>query len=364
MGIVPARIGAAVVGYGYWGPNLVRNILGCPEFQLHALCELDESRAAQFLDRYPGHPVEPDFDEVLRDPRVQAVLIATPPLTHFDLVSKALAAGKHVLVEKPLARRTKEAAELVRMSEEHGLVLMPGHTFLYSPPVNKVRELIRDDVVGETYFVTSSRMNLGMYQRDGVICDLAPHDLSILLYWLSEPVVRVSATGRSVFDADVPETAFLTLSFASGTAANVQVSWLAPRKLRQMIVVGSKRMVQYEDTSADEAIRVYDRGLEVKAPSTFGEYRLTYRTGDMVAPRIEASEPLGLELSDFANAILTGTEPRSNARLGLEIVKTVEAAETSLRAGGSPVEVEADDWELPPRAAPAQWAGLAGREVV
>ena len=343
MGMVPARIGAAVVGYGYWGPNLLRNLVGRPEFELHALCELNESRAAQFLGRYPDHAVEPDFDKLLRDPRVQAVLIATPPVTHFDLVSKALAAGKHVLVEKPLARRTEDAWELARMSEELGLVLMPGHTFLYSPPVNKVRELIQDDVVGETYFVTSSRMNLGMYQRDGVICDLAPHDLSILLYWLDEPVVQVSATGRSVFDADVAETAFLTLSFASGTAANVQISWLAPRKLRQMVVVGSKRMVQYEDTSADEAIRIYDRGLDVTTPTTFGEYRMTYRTGDMVAPRIEAREPLSLELADFADAILTGAEPRSNAHLGLEIVKIVEASETSMRAGGSPVELDIAD---------------------
>ena len=349
MGVVPARIGAAVVGYGYWGPNLVRNLLGRPEFEFHGLCELNESRAAQFLDRYPGYAVEPEFDRILDDPRIQAVLIATPPLTHFELVSKALAAGKHVLVEKPLARRTSEATELVRISEERGLVLMPGHTFLYSPPVNKVRELIRDGVVGEPYFVTSSRMNLGMYQQDGVICDLAPHDLSILLYWLDEPIVAVSATGRSVFDDAVPETAFLTLTFSGGTAANVQISWLAPRKQRQMIVVGSQRMVQYEDTSADEAIRVYDRGLDVKAPATFGEYRLTYRTGDMVAPRIEASEPLSLELGDFANAILTGAEPRSNASLGLEIVKAVEASEASLAAGGRPTPIEGAGNEPPQR---------------
>jgi predicted dehydrogenase len=342
MGMVPARIGAAVVGYGYWGPNLVRNLVGRAEFELHALCELNDSRAAQFLDRHPGHVVEPDFDEILRDPRIQAVLIATPPVTHFDLVSKALAAGKHVLVEKPLARLAEEASELVRMSERLGLVLMPGHTFLYSPPVNKVRELIQNDVIGETYFVTSSRMNLGMYQQDGVICDLAPHDLSILLYWLDEPVVKVSATGRSVFDAAVPETAFLTLTLESGAAANIQVSWLAPRKVRQTIVVGSKRMVQYEDTSADEAIRVYDRGLDMATPATFGEYRLTYRTGDMVAPRIEAREPLSLELADFADAILTGAKPRSNARLGLEIVTIMEAAEASMKLGGSPVDVKGD----------------------
>jgi predicted dehydrogenase len=340
MGMVPARIGAAVVGYGYWGPNLVRNLLERPEFEFHGLCELSEGRAVDFLARHPGYPVYTDFDELLEDPRVQALLIATPPATHFDLVSRALAAGKHVLVEKPLARRTEEAEELVRIAEETELVMMPGHTFLYSPPVNKVRDLIREDIVGETYFVTSSRMNLGKYQRDGVICDLAPHDLSILLYWLERPVLEVSATGRSVFDAGVTETAFLTLTFEGGTAANVQVSWLAPRKLRQMVVVGSKRMVTYEDTSADEAIRVYDRGLDVDAPSSFGEYRLTYRTGDMVAPRLEPSEPLGLELADFAKAILTGSRPRSHARFGLEVVRLVEACEASLAAHGRPLSIE------------------------
>ncbi len=168
---------------------------------------------------------------------------------------------------------------------------MPGHTFLYSPPVNKVRELIREDVIGETYFVTSSRMNLGKYQSDGVICDLAPHDLSILLYWLDEPVVQVSATGRSVFDDGVPETAFLTLSFASGTAANVQVSWLAPRKLRQMIIVGSKRMVQYEDTSATRRSASTTAASTSRPRPTSASTSLTYRTGDMVAPRIEAASP-------------------------------------------------------------------------
>jgi predicted dehydrogenase len=341
MTIVPARIGAAVVGYGYWGPNLVRNLLERPEFELLGVCELDEDRATQFESRYPGLPIQPDFDLLLGDPRLQAVLIATPPRTHYDLAMKALAAGKHVLVEKPLARLSVHADELVRVAEESGLVLMPGHTFVYSPPVNKVRELIRDGVVGETYFVTSSRMNLGQYQRDGVVCDLAPHDLSILLYWLDTRVVSVAASGRSVFVDDVPETAFLTLTFGCGTAANIQISWLAPRKVRQMVVVGSKRMVQYEDTSADESVRVYDRGLDVKEPTNFGEYRLTYRSGDMVAPRIEAEEPLGLELADFANAILTGQEPRSNARLGLEIVRVIQAAEISLASGGEPIDVSA-----------------------
>ena len=175
--------------------------------------------------------------------------------------------------------------------------MMPGHTFVYSPSVNKVRDLIQTDELGEIYFVTSSRMNLGLYQQDGVVLDLAPHDLSILLHWLGKPLVEVSATGRSVFQEGVHETAFLTLRFEGGTQANVQLSWLAPRKMRQMVVVGSRRMVQYEDTAADDSVRIYDRGLDFsEPPANFGEYRLTYRTGDMVAPRIQALEPLSQEL--------------------------------------------------------------------
>jgi predicted dehydrogenase len=278
------------------------------------------------------------------DRRVEAVAIATPPHTHFALVSRALEAGKHVMVEKPLARSSEEAAKLVALAEDRGLVLMPGHTFLYSPAVNKVRDLIRGDELGEIYFVTSSRMNLGLYQQDGVVLDLAPHDLSILLHWLGKPLVEVTANGRSVFQEGVHETAFLTLRFEGGAQANVQLSWLAPRKLRQMVVVGSRRMVQYEDTAADDSVRIYDRGLDFsEPPANFGEYRLTYRTGDMVAPRLEALEPLGQELKDFADAIREGTTPVSNARLGVEIVLGLEALEQSLHAQGEPVAVRAVD---------------------
>lgn len=333
-----------VVGYGYWGPNLVRNVVERPEFRLMGLCELDSERAEDFRRRHPGVWVEDDLDAALGDPRIEAVAIATPPHTHYSLVRRALEAGKHVLVEKPLARTADEAAALIGLAEELGLVMMPGHTFVYSPSVNMVRELIRTDELGEIYFVTSSRMNLGLYQQDGVVLDLAPHDLSILLHCLGRPLVEVSATGRSVFQDGVHETAFLTLRFEGGTQANVQLSWLAPRKMRQMVVVGSRRMIQYDDTAADDSVRIYDRGLDFsEPPANFGEYRLTYRSGDMVAPRIEALEPLGLELRDFASAIREGTTPVSNSRLGLEIVLGLEALESSLASRGEPVAVRSVD---------------------
>ena len=327
----------AVVGYGYWGPNLARNVIERPELELAALCERDDARAAAFQQRVPDVPVFQDFDRVLGDPTIDAVLVATPPRTHYDLAKAALEAGKHVLVEKPLARTAGEAQHLVQIALRHDVVLMPGHTFLYSPPVNKVRDLIREGALGEVYFVTSSRMNLGKYQPDGVICDLAPHDISILLYLLEQPVTHVSASARSIFREHNPEVAFLTLTFASGVTANVQISWLAPRKVREMVIVGSKRMVQYDDTAADESVRVFDRGMEFEEPTNFGEHQLSYRSGDIVVPRVEAAEPLSLELQDFARSIHTGVLPRSHARLGREIVATIEAAELSLRLNGEPV---------------------------
>jgi len=333
-----------VVGYGYWGPNLVRNVLERPELSLAGLCERDERRLQDFRSRNPGFACDSDLDAFLANPCLEAVAIATPPHTHHALVRKALEAGKHVLVEKPLARTVAEATDLIALAETLGLVLMPGHTFLYSPPVSKIRHLIEVGVLGDIHFVTSSRMNLGKYQPDGVVLDLAPHDLSILLHWLGEPLTEASASGRSVYMDGVHETAFLTLGFESGTQANVQISWLAPRKMRQMVVVGSGQMVQYEDTAADDPVRIFDRGLDFdEPPANFGEYRLTYRTGDIVAPRIEPAEPLGLELKDFASAILEGTTPISNARLGLEVVLGLEALERSLAAGGEPVVVGAAD---------------------
>jgi predicted dehydrogenase len=335
----PLRI--AVVGYGYWGPNLVRNVIERPDTSLASLCELDPARAAAFSARVPDVPVTADLDAVLADPSIDAVIVATPPRTHHRIAADALSAGKHVLIEKPMARTSAEAHDLIRLANERDLILMPGHTFIYSPPVNKVRQLIRDGALGDVYFVTSSRLNLGKYQADGVVCDLAPHDLSILLYWLDQPVVSVSASARSVFKDGVPEVAFITFTFAGGATANIQVSWLAPRKVREMVVVGSRQMVQYDDTGADEAVRIYDRGLDFVTPENFGEHQLAYRSGDIVIPRVDAAEPLSLELEDFARSVRTGEPPRSNAVLGLQVVAAVEAAEESLRLNGEPIRVDA-----------------------
>jgi predicted dehydrogenase len=332
----PRPIGTAVVGYGYWGPNLARNLAEREEFDFSLMCDLDPGKRAAVARRFPHVRTTPQLGEVLADPTIDAVVVATPPQSHYALVKAALQAGKHVLVEKPLATNSADARELAALAAEQGLLLMPGHTFIYSPAVNAVRDLIQKGDIGDIHFVTSQRMNLGKYQSDGVICDLAPHDLSILLYWLERPILEVSATGRSVFKYGVPETAFLTLGFEGGTTANVQISWLAPRKLRQMVVVGSKLMVQYDDTASDEPIRIYDRGMDVSQPANFGEHQLIYRSGDVIIPRIAPVEPLSLELEDFARAINTGEPPRSNVDLGVAIVAAMEGAEASMRQRGAP----------------------------
>jgi predicted dehydrogenase len=228
---------------------------------------------------------------------------------------------------------------MIDAADERGLVLMPGHTFLYSPPVDAVRNLISSGELGEIYFISTSRVNLGLHQTDvSVAWDLGPHDFSILRYWLEEAPTNVTAMARGCVMPDSPDVAFINLQFPSGTIANVEISWLAPSKLRRTTVVGSQKMVVYDDTS-NEPVRVFDSGVNLRNPETFGEYRLTYRTGDIVSPHIAASEPLLLELQDFATSIRDGGTPRSSAQLGLDVVRTIEAVDESLQSDGARVAI-------------------------
>jgi predicted dehydrogenase len=333
----------AVVGLGYWGPNLVRNFneLECAE--VIAVCDHDAERLERLGRRFPGVCTYGAYEQVLADDAIDAVAIATPVSTHFPLGRAALEAGKHVFIEKPLAASARECVELMRLADASGLVLMPGHTFLYSPPVVAVRSLIESGELGHVYFVSTSRVNLGLHQRDvSVTWDLAPHDFSILRYWLDETPSQVSALSRGFVIPSIPDVAFIDLEFASGVIAHVELSWLAPSKLRRTTVVGSEKMVVYDDTST-EPVRVFDSGVVLKDPESFGEYRLTYRTGDIVSPRINAAEPLSLELQDFCDAVTLGTAPRSSAALGLQVVLMIEAADRSRATGGVSVALDVLD---------------------
>jgi predicted dehydrogenase len=337
--VTAGPVRTAVVGLGYWGPNLVRNLYELPEAEVVYVCDARPERFDPISRRYPSVPQTTSFDEVIGDAGVDAVALATTVSTHYELARRALEAGKHVFVEKPLAGSSSEAVALMRLAEESDLVLMPGHTFLYSPPVNRIRELISSGELGEIYSISTSRVNLGLHQPDvSVVWDLAPHDFSILRYWLGELPLHVSALSRGCVIPGTPDVAFIHLEFPSATIANVELSWLAPSKLRRTTVIGSRKMVVYDDTSV-EPVRIFDSGVTLPDPETFGEYKLTYRTGDIVSPRIEAAEPLYLELADFCGAIVDGAVPRSSPEVGVDVVRMIEAVDSSLEQDGVRVEV-------------------------
>ena len=338
-GGAPIRIGLA--GLGYWGPNLARNLADSPAFEIAHVCDLRPEALEAIQERYPGARLTTRFEEVLRDPDVDAVVIATPVSTHFPLAMSALQAGKHTFVEKPLAASSGEVLELMALAEENDLVLMPGHTFLYSPAVTTIKRLIDSGELGEIYFISSSRVNLGLHQRDAsVVWDLGPHDFSTLRYWLDTLPTEVSALSRCCLLPDVPDVCFINLTYASGAVAHVELSWLSPSKLRRTAIVGSKKMVVYDDTS-NEAVRIFDSGATLPDPETFGEFQLSYRTGDILSPRVDATEPLSLELAEFGAAIRGECELVSSPQVGLDVVRTVEAVDHSLVEGGAPVSVAA-----------------------
>jgi predicted dehydrogenase len=326
-----------VAGLGYWGPNLARNLAAMSEVDLVAVCDPRPEVLQGAERRFGALRTTTRFADLLDDD-VEAIVIATPLGTHHALAAEALEAGKHVLVEKPLAGSTAEALDLIERAGPD-LVLMAGHTFLYSPAVNTVHRLLTSDGVGETYFVSMSRVNLGLHRTDAsVVWDLGPHDFSILRYWLGSVPTSVTTLARDCVGAGRPDVAFIHLEYASGVIAHVELAWLAPSKLRRTTVVGSRKMIVYDDTSM-EPVRVFDAGVAVRDPETFGEYQLTYRTGDIVSPRVEPVEPLHLELADFVRAIRDGREPRSTAQLGLEVVQVAEAAQRSLDLGGVKVSL-------------------------
>jgi predicted dehydrogenase len=339
------RIG--VVGLGYWGPNIARNVFAAQDASLAWVCDLRSSAVEAFASRYPGVRTTTSFETMLADAELDAVAITTPVSTHHALARAALEAGKHVFVEKPMARSSAEAHDLIAAADERGLVLMPGHTFLYSPPVVKIKELIDSGSLGDIYFVSMSRVNLGLHQSDvSVVWDLGPHDFSILRYWLEAIPTEMSAMTRSCVFPETPDIAFINGRYDNGTIVHLELSWLSPSKLRRTAIVGSEKMVVYDDTSS-EPVRVFDSGAELPTPETFGEFRLTYRTGDIVSPRIEATEPLAIELSDFCSAIVDQITPRSSSQLGLDVIQAIETVERSLDEGGAVARL--DQIEAPRR---------------
>jgi len=301
----PVRV--AVVGLGYWGPNIVRNLQEHPNAEIVAVCDKREEALDKIAKRYPAVRTTTRVEEVIGADDIEAIAI-----------------------------------DMAMLADRNGLVLMPGHTFLYSPPVNCIREMLRADALGEIYFISMSRVNLGLHQPDvSVAWDLGPHDFSILRYWLEETPKYVTAASRGCVIPSIPDVAFINLEFPSGAISHVELSWLAPSKLRRTTIVGSDKMLVYDDTS-NEPVRVFDSGVQLKDPESFGEYKLTYRTGDIVSPHVPAAEPLLLEMGDFCEAIRLGREPRSSRDLGIEVVRMIEAVDNSLAGDGARIELAAE----------------------
>jgi predicted dehydrogenase len=334
----------AIIGYGYWGPNLLRNYLEVPGVSVKWVCDPQPEALDKVRRRYPAQATTQSFEEVLDDAAVDAVVIATPISTHFSLARAALQGGKHVFVEKPMTSSKADAEELVQLAHQTGLTLMVGHTFVFSPPVRKVGDLIHRGQLGDIHFITSSRVNLGLHQKDvSVVWDLATHDLSILYYWLGEAASTVYVTGRGCVVPDIPDVAFVNLRFPSGVIANIDIAWLSPVKLRRTVIVGSQRMALYDDTESVEKVKVFDHGVDYKDPKTFGEFHLSYRTGDIVAPKLDNVEPLFAEASHFIECVTTGKRPITDGIAGLRVVASLEAAERSLRNHGGVQLIELSD---------------------
>ena len=336
-------IKVGVIGYGYWGPNLVRNFMAAPGSAVTSVCDQRQERLAPLGKLYPGMKTYSDSKDLINDPQIDAVIIATPVSSHFELAMTALKAGKHVLVEKPLAARSDQARELVAEAAARNLVLLVDHTFVYTDAVRKIRELIALGKLGEIYYYDAVRVNLGLFQHDvNVIWDLAIHDLSIMDCVLPSKPVAISATGISHVPGQPENVAYITLFFSSAQIAHVHVNWLTPVKVRHTLIGGSEKMILYDDLEPSEKLKVYDKGINVTPGHPEDVYKLlvSYRSGDMWAPRLDNTEALQTEALHFIDCIENNKQPETDGPAGLRLVSMIEAAETSLRDRGRLVEIQ------------------------
>lgn len=325
-----------VIGYGYWGPNIVRNIRGIESCKVVSICDKSPTAMRRAQQAHPDIPVTSDWSELLRSSEIDAIAVITPVWTHFELTKAALENGKHVFVEKPFTCNTRQAETLIELAERKHLKIMVDHTFLFTGAVRKIRQLVDDGTLGDLYYYDSTRVNLGLFQHDvNVVWDLAPHDLSIMDYVIQGNAEAVVATGEKHLNGLV-DIAFLTIYFPANVIAHINVNWLSPVKVRTTLIGGEKKMLVWNDLEADEKIKIYDKGVSKNSNNQEGVYDLlvSYRTGDMWAPRVEQTEALKVELKYFAECILNDKVPINDGAAGLRVVRMLEAAEESLKEKG------------------------------
>jgi predicted dehydrogenase len=328
------RVG--VIGFGYWGPNVVRNLHTLDKWSLVSICDRNPAALKRASRMYPGVPLTTDFAEVLRSPNIDAVAVVTPVWTHFELAKSALENGKHVFVEKPFTSTAHQAEQLIELADRKNLTIMVDHTFLFSGAVRKIRELVDDGTLGSLYYFDSTRVNLGLFQHDvSVVWDLAPHDLSILDHVIPERPEAVVATGGKHLNG-FADVAFITVYFPHSIIAHVNVNWLSPVKVRTTLIGGTEKMLVWNDLEPDEKIKVYDKGVEItNGPQGIYDLLVSYRSGDVWAPRVEQTEALKLELEYFSDCILNARVPLNDGLAGLRVVRLLEAAELSLSGRGA-----------------------------
>jgi predicted dehydrogenase len=331
----------AVVGVGGWGKNLARNYSQIPEANLRYICDRDQKKLDASRKQYPGTRLTTEFDDLLKDPELQAIVIATTGAGHYPLAKQALEAGKDVYVERPFTLEVKHAEELIKIADERKRILMVGHLLEYHPVVVRLKDMIKNGELGQVYYIYSQRLNLGTVRSDeNALWNFAPHDISVMLYMLGMEPTDVSARGQCYLQKDVEDVVFLSLNFGNKAMAHIQVSWLDPHKVRKMTVVGSRKMAVFDDLEASEKLRIYDKGAQISTDyDSFAEY-VGLRFGDIHMPYIKASEPLRLECSHFLECVKTRRQPVSDGRDGLRVVKVLDAAQRSLKANGQPVKIE------------------------
>jgi predicted dehydrogenase len=326
------RVG--VIGYGYWGPNIVRNLSALDRCDVVAVCDRNTRALHRAQKSYPAIHLTTDFIEVLRSPKIEAVAIVTPVWTHFELAKAALEHGKHVFVEKPFTSNSAQASQLIELADRKNLCVMVDHTFLFSGAVRKIRELVDNGTLGQLYYFDSTRVNLGLFQHDvSVLWDLAPHDLSIMDYIIDQQPEAVVATGGNHLN-DVADMAFITVYFPGNLTAHINVNWLSPVKVRTTLIGGRDKMLVWNDLEPDEKIKVYDRGVEITNGQGVYDLLVSYRSGDIWAPKIDPTEALSLELRYFVDCVLDGKSPLNNGVAGLRVVRLLEAADQSLKERG------------------------------
>lgn len=337
------QIKVGVVGCGYWGPNLIRNFRTIPDCSLQVMCDISEKRLTHLKSLYPEVEGVTDYSHTLNGLGLDAVVIATAVRLHHSMAKASLLAGKHTFIEKPMASSAEECEELVRIAEERGLVLMVGHTFLYSPAVRKIKEIVDRGDIGDIRYISSRRLNLGLFQKDiNVAWDLAPHDISIILHILEELPVSVNCRGEAHITPGIEDVTNIHLTFRNHRSAMIQSSWLDPRKVREMTIVGSKRMIVYDDVAPLEKLKIFDVRVEVPPHyDTFAEFQYSYHYGDMYVPYLKQEEPLKMECQHFLDCIRDGKTPLTNGRRGLELVKILEAASASLKVNGAAIDIQA-----------------------